>query len=83
MCQPKRNYNYNKQEQKMILKKTIRKLSVKLNDITSEWVVPIDIYRMIDDDYFNEASKNLEKQIEIFGSDPEIIRAQALIQCYK
>jgi hypothetical protein len=67
----------------MFFKKVIRNIAIKLNSITSGWVVSTDVYKLIDNDDFDVAEKILTEQTKIWGSDPEIIRAQSLIKCFK
>ena len=66
----------------LLPKKLIRDLSIKLDDITSNWVIPNDIWDLIDENKLQEAQDKINKQEKIWSNDPEVTRCNSFITMF-
>jgi hypothetical protein len=62
----------------MIFKKILRNLSIYFERITSRWVVPLNIYDLLNEGDSSMVKILLEEQLKIWGNDPEITYAFTL-----
>jgi len=56
----------------MNIRNLVRSFSLFLKQRTDKWVVPAYITELIDDDKYDEAKEELEKQLVLWPNDPEI-----------
>jgi len=64
-----------------IIKKKIRKFSLWLENITTEWIVPADVYKDLSQKKFEKAEEILNKK-EFYGN-PEYAKLSATMQRIK
>ena len=65
-----------------MFKHFIRRIIVKLKIKTDAWVVPEHVWKVIDDENYEEALPLLEKVREEWPNDPEMVYASSILKFF-
>jgi len=62
------------------IKQWLRSVTLNWASTTADWVLPQDVWRLIDEGKLDKARERIKAASEVWGTlDPEIIRASTLI----